>query len=381
MKKKYIGILVIGLAILFFGAAVTPTLGSQSVKLNINTRDIAPMDRSWSDDFSAYTLGQFLDGDPTDGGWKGWDNDPGWGAFVVDTQEHSVPHSVEVLDYVDLVREFSGYTTGTWTFTAWQYVPGNFVGLSYFILLSDYADGAGQDNIWAVQLRFDSDLQIVESEFDDVNLSLITDRWVELRFEIDLNTDWLEMYYDGVLLHAKAWTAGPNNQGDGQLKIAAVDLYANTASVIYYDDMSLSGDTPIPAICCDGALSWTTQVGSTVTGSFEVSNCGDVGSSLDWEVKSWPTWGTGWTFTPASGTGLTPAGSPVTVQVQVTVPSEELENFGEISIINSNEPSEKCEIDVYCKTPKNKVLFNTFLPRLFERFPNAFPILQQVLGL
>ena len=39
--------------------------------------------------------------------------------------------------------------------------PAFFDGLSYFILLSAYEDGMGQDNKWAVQLRFDSGLEVV----------------------------------------------------------------------------------------------------------------------------------------------------------------------------------------------------------------------------
>ena len=383
MRKKYMSIVVIGLAILFFGAAVTPTISSQTTKLDNNTKDIALTSSRWSDDFESYTVGQFLDGDPTDGGWKGWDNDPTWGAFVVDDESHSPTRSVEVVADVDLVHEFSGYTAGQWTFIAWQYIPEDFFGSSYFILLSDYTDGAGQENSWAIQIRFDADLQIAESEFDTISLPLITGRWVELRTEIDLDTDWFEFYYDGDLLIAKAWTATPNNDGTGYVNIAAVDLFANAATVVYYDDISLIGETPIPALCCRGSLSWSdVPPGGTVYGSFEVSNCGDDGSELDWSVDTWPAWGSGWTFNPASGTGLTPAASPVTVQVQVTAPSDpETEFQGNVTIINSNNPSEECLIPVYLKTPKTKGLHTVFFPRLLERYPNAFPMLRQILGL
>jgi hypothetical protein len=267
--KSYGKILIIGLIILLIGASVS----ANTVKNN-NT---APTKYSWSDDFSAYTLGQFLDGDPTDGGWKGWDNDPTWGAFVVDTYELSVPHSVEVVADVDLVHEFSGLTTGTYTFTAWQYIPGNMVGLSYFILLSDYQDGAGQNNKWAVQMRFDADQGLVESEFDGMTLWIIYDTWVEIRCEIDLDNDWLEMYYDGALLHGKNWTAGPNNGGDGILNIGAVDLFANGATAVYYDDISLVGEgvEPIPDLDCSGTLAFTDITpGAAVTGTFDVTNVG-----------------------------------------------------------------------------------------------------------
>ena len=114
-----------------------------------------------------------------------------------------------------------------------------FEGTSYFILLSDYTDGAGQDNKWAVQLRFDSYNLIVECEFDTVSLPLILDKWVEIRVDIDLDGDWMEIYYDGVFLHEKEWTAGPANGMDGILNIGAVDLFAHGATSVYYDDLSL----------------------------------------------------------------------------------------------------------------------------------------------
>jgi len=114
-----------------------------------------------------------------------------------------------------------------------------FEGDSYFILLSDYTDGAGQDNKWAVQLRFDSGDMIVESEFDAIDLPLILDQWVEIRVDIDLDGDWMEIYYNGDFLIEKEWTAGHNNQMDGERNIGAVDLYANGATSVFYDDLSL----------------------------------------------------------------------------------------------------------------------------------------------
>ena len=120
-------------------------------------------------------------------------------------------------------------------------VPTFFDGTSYFILLSAYEDGMGQDNKWAVQLRFDSLLEVVEYEYfgEDAQLPLVTDEWVEIRVEIDLDQDWHEVYYNDDFLYEQAWTAGPNGVGDGVLDIGAVDLFANAATSVYYDDMSL----------------------------------------------------------------------------------------------------------------------------------------------
>jgi hypothetical protein len=114
-----------------------------------------------------------------------------------------------------------------------------FEGESYFILLNEYTDGAGQDNEWSVQLRFDSINQVVECEFDAISLPLILDQWTEVKVLIDLNTDWMEIFYDGAFLHEKEWTAGPNNGYTGSLNIGAVDLFANGATTVYWDDLSL----------------------------------------------------------------------------------------------------------------------------------------------
>lgn len=114
-----------------------------------------------------------------------------------------------------------------------------FEGQSYFILLNDYTDGGGQNNKWSVQMRFDSELNIVEYEYDGAQLPLIYDEWVEIKVLINLDADWHEVFYNGTFLYEKEWTAGPNNAMDGILNIGAVDLFANGATPVYYDDLSL----------------------------------------------------------------------------------------------------------------------------------------------
>ena len=109
----------------------------------------------------------------------------------------------------------------------------------YFIMLSDYTDGAGDDNLWAVQLRFDIDEYVVESEFDDKTLPLITDQWVEIRVYIDLGYDWMEVYYNGELLVEKKWSAGPDNEGNGIVNLSAVDLFSSSSKSVYFDDFCL----------------------------------------------------------------------------------------------------------------------------------------------
>ena len=69
-------------------------------------------------------------------------------------------------------------------------------------------------------------------------LPLIKGAWVELRVEIDFTDDVCAFYYGGQLLYEGTWTEEVS--GGGISNLAAVDLFANGASSIYYDDLSLT---------------------------------------------------------------------------------------------------------------------------------------------
>jgi hypothetical protein len=131
--------------------------------------------------------------------------------------------------------------------------------------------------------------------------------------------------------------------------MAVTNWDPDIGNYLYYNKMI--NDTICPDLECDGSLSWDDITpGATVQGSFTVSNGGDPGSLLNWEVLSYPDWGT-WTFTPSSGTNL-PAGDSVTVQVKVVVPNEENTQFqGAVTIINSDKTADSCVISVTLKTP------------------------------
>ena len=134
----------------------------------------------------------------------------------------------------------------------------------------------------------------------------------------------------------------------------------------------------------EGSLSWVdVQPGDTVMGSFTVENAGSKGSLLDWEIESYPNWGK-WTITPPSGQNLTPEDGQFTVDVEVIAPDGNNKEFtGEVTIVNTDDHSDSCTIDVSLATPKNKLFIHNLplLNWLFERFPNLFPILRQLLGL
>jgi hypothetical protein len=176
------------------------------------------------------------------GGWEGWDDDPGADALVTDAVSHSSPNSVDILPTSDLIRQFEGYTAGCWRITAWQFIPGTFQGETYFLLLNTYAHGGGYN--WSTQLMFTSIGGYVESQGEGAQLPLIMDAWVELCVEIDLDADIQRIYYGGQLLSEKSWTEGLT--GGGAANIGCVDLYGNGADSVYYDDFTLEAIGPSP---------------------------------------------------------------------------------------------------------------------------------------
>jgi len=142
---------------------------------------------SWEDNFDSYATGSQMHGQ---GGWKGWDNNPAYGALTSAAQAHSGSNSVAIAGSSDLVHEYSGITSGQWAYTAWQYIPTSFSGRQYFIMQNRYNDGGPYG--WSVQVMFDASKGHVKSDFDGAKLTLIKGQWVEIRVEIDLDADWQE---------------------------------------------------------------------------------------------------------------------------------------------------------------------------------------------
>jgi len=128
----------------------------------------------------------------------------------------------------------------------------------------------------------------------------------------------------------------------------------------------------IPDLDCDGILNWEDlQPGETVTGEITVENIGDPESQLDWEIDSYPDWGT-WSFDPENGEDLTPEDGVITITVEVTAP-EEGETFeGEIKLVNSNNPDDFCIIDTTMTNPVS----HPFLQMLAQRFPLLAQLLE-----
>ncbi len=194
---------------------------------------------NWIDHFDTYVTGSQMH---LQGGWKGWDNSPGAGALTSSTQARSPLNSVDVLGGTDLVHEYTGYTTGTWTYTAWQYIPTGMTGNQYFILLNTYADGGHQQLVDPGLLQqHDRHRRRRHSR----RLLDRLDRQHRLRpVGRAPRGDRSRRQHPDLLLQRPAGLLGhldrATSAAAASLNIAAVDLFANGSTSVFYDDISLS---------------------------------------------------------------------------------------------------------------------------------------------
>jgi hypothetical protein len=206
--------------------------------------------QEFSEGFESYTPGTMLQGA---GGWKGWDNSAAASSPVSNKYAFTGKNSVAISGPSDQVHQFT-CAGGTWIFSAMQYIPSDVTGEPYFIMLNTYQDSGSDD--WSIQLHYipSSGTITAEAEGGSAQTQIIFDRWVELKFVIDLTNNWCDWYYAGRLIKSHRWD--DNAHGTFQ----AVDLYANNSSPVYYDDVKLTrvpyedpykAQSPTPA---DGAV-------------------------------------------------------------------------------------------------------------------------------
>ena len=135
------------------------------------------------------------------------------------------------------------------------------------------------------------------------------------------------------------------------MAIAENKLYSASGKTLF----CFGAPCPNGDLACTGSLQFTDKTpGTTVQGQFLVYNIGPEGSLLNWNVKSNPRWGN-WTFTPASGSNLSPKDAPTIVEVTLIVPQKEQDELtGEITIINTDDSMDSEIIEVSLSTPKQQ---------------------------
>lgn len=189
----------------------------------------------WGENFDQYASGTSLHGV---GGWEGWLNDPTATGYVSDLYARSGPNSCQIQGRSDLVHPHVGYSHGFCQYTTWMYIPEEFSGQTYFILLNTY----GANSNWSVQVCFENG-QVVNNGVTGGTLPWIVGEWVELRVSIDMDSDYVAFYYDDDVLYTGTWTEEVS--GGGVRALTAVDLFANDATPVYYDDLWIGAPVAI----------------------------------------------------------------------------------------------------------------------------------------
>jgi C1A family cysteine protease len=111
----------------------------------------------------------------------------------------------------------------------------------------------------------------------------------------------------------------------------------------------------LPDLDSNDKIQITTKPGKTITTSFSIQNKGEQFSNLDWEIVSYPEWGS-WTFTPDEAENLK-TGVDEVIELTLVTPNKRNQHYtGEIRIINKENTNDFSIIPVYVNTTKSKMV-------------------------
>lgn len=128
-------------------------------------------------------------------------------------------------------------------------------------------------------------------------------------------------------------------------------------------DLSIDGDITLKNV----------KPGDTIDVEFFVENRGASFSKLDWEIISFPDWGS-WSFSYSEAIDILPEDGKVAVDVTIVVPSENDKDFdGKITLVNklSTEDTEEVQISVSTAHSQSQVDLIKF-DNLLQRFEQQF---------
>jgi hypothetical protein len=201
------------------------TAGATDVKVaELTVYARAATGHMYFEGFESYAPGTSLHGLS---GWEGWDGNLGSAAPVSDAFASSGSNSVEIGGNADLVQELN-IAGGTVTLSVMQYIPSGTTGTTYFVLMNQY--GGPYD--WSVQTTFNLDTGAIGFWHGGAS-TIVYDQWVELKYVIDLDSNSVDKYYNGAYIVTDTWDDSAHGT------FAAIDLFANSASSVYYDDLMI----------------------------------------------------------------------------------------------------------------------------------------------
>jgi len=129
-----------------------------------------------------------------------------------------------------------------------------------------------------------------------------------------------------------------------------------SSAISIIKNVDVSSFDPKPDLECEGSIiNHRVKPGYTFDSLFSIWNEGEEGSLLNWEIVSWPDWGS-WSFNQLNGSNLE-ASEMVGIEVTITVPDEGNGNFlGDIRVINTDDSSDYDDVGVHITTTRSNNL-------------------------
>ncbi|MBN2172683.1 MAG: hypothetical protein JW731_01035, partial [Bacteroidales bacterium] len=156
------------------------------------------------DDFESYQVGeQLVIQNPND--WTTWPNIPGSDKdpYIVDNGGNVV----EITGANDLIHVIDNYTSGVYSISFDIYIPVGADG--YFNTFQEFAGSSSQ---WGMQVFFGFNGVGVGSidggAQNAANFNFEYNTWQMVKILVDLDNDWAEFFFDGVLVHEWVWSTG-----------------------------------------------------------------------------------------------------------------------------------------------------------------------------
>jgi hypothetical protein len=226
--------------------------------------------QSFSDDFEAYTPGQYVGEASTV--WTTWSGADGGADDVLVVDDNAFSGSNSLYFFTngaggpqDLVLPFGGkYSSGKFNFKMRMYVAAGTGG--YFNFQGE--ETVGQTWVSQVFFRPSGIMDIEGGTAGSTQLSgeFPFDQWFEFEFDINLSSNSWNVKVNGV-----CYGSFTNNEN----YIASMDLYPvsdNNVSSFWVDDVSFDYDPTATAPMLDGGIVGATVDGGTITGQSKEIN-------------------------------------------------------------------------------------------------------------
>ncbi len=252
------------------------------------------IDGAYSENFDGYANGSGIVGQ---GGWQYWNGVggplPGSQNGTVDNAlSSSAPNSLLSTAETDVVQQFN-LTSGQYRLRVMTYTPSTMIpGEGFMIVLNTHDGPPVVVGNWSLQIRFNPSLGLVTSDFGAQSIPLITNQWVELRADIDLDAatcgqhggaplpgGCLDVYYGGTqFVFDENWALNVSG-GAGVAEFRLIDLYA-TAAGFRWDSLVLEDLSCYPDCNQSGGLSIADFIcfqGQYVAGNLAYADCNNSG--------------------------------------------------------------------------------------------------------